>query len=154
MYIATVALLLIVFPVASIVADKAIAHTAIPWLALLGKWFVFWTVGIRLIAAGLRQFFQPRFTAKEILAIESDAALPVVQELGIANFSVGIVAALSLVFSRFILPMAIAGALFYGIAGIRHLRDPHRNTKQNFAMVTDLFAAAVLVAYIAYFAAA
>jgi hypothetical protein len=154
MYIATITLLLIVFPVASIVADKAIAHMAVPWLALLGKWFVFWIVGVRLIVAGLRQFFQPRFTAKEILAIDSDDALKVVQELGIANFSVGVVAAVSLVFPRFALPMAIAGALFYGIAGIRHLRDTHRNTKQNFAMVTDLFGAAVLVAYIAYIAAA
>ncbi len=153
MYIATVALLLIVFPVASIVADKAIVHTAAPWLALLGKWSVFWIVGVRLIAAGLRQFFQPRFTAKKILAIDSDDALPVVQELGIANFSAGVVAALSLVFPRFVLPMAIAGALFYGIAGIRHLRDAHRNANQNFAMVTDLFAAAVLVVYIAYIAA-
>ena len=32
---------------------------------LVGKWFVFWTVGIQLFLAGLRQIVQPRYTAEQ-----------------------------------------------------------------------------------------
>jgi hypothetical protein len=154
MYFATVLLLMLVLPVGSVVADHAMAASAAPWLLLLGKWFVFWSVGVRLVVAGGRQLFQPRFTAKEIFGIASDDPLPLVQELGVANLAVGIVAALSLAFPRFVLPMAIVGAIFYGLAGIRHLRDAHRNAKQNLAMVSDLFAAVVLAVHVAYVAAA
>lgn len=150
MYVVIVLLLCVVLPIGSVVADQAWWHPAAPWLALLGTWFVFWSGGVRLVLAGGRQIVQPRFTAKEIFGLSSDDPLPLVQELGIANLAAGVVAVLSLVFPAFVLPMAIAGAIFYGAAGIRHLRDAHRNLKQNLAMATDLLVAAALLIYIVY----
>jgi hypothetical protein len=44
----------------------------------------------------------------------------------------------------FVLPSAIAAAIFYGVAGFRHAGQPKRNAKETFAMATDLFAFAVL----------
>jgi hypothetical protein len=41
--------------------------------------------------------------------------------------------------------VAVIGAIFYGLAGINHLAHGHRNTLQNAAMISDLFAAAVLL---------
>jgi hypothetical protein len=37
------------------------------------------------------------------------------------------------------------GMIFYALAGINHAADKHRNKLQTFAMVSDLFAAAVLL---------
>jgi hypothetical protein len=36
-------------------------------------------VGVRLALAGLRQYFDPRFTAEQIFEIHNDDALPLVR---------------------------------------------------------------------------
>ena len=51
MYFVTVTLLTFVLPVASILLDHAMSATAVSWFALIGKWFVFWSAGVRLILA-------------------------------------------------------------------------------------------------------
>jgi hypothetical protein len=147
-YLAIILLLMLVLPAASVLADYA--HTPEPALLmpLVGKWFVFWGVGIRLGLAGLRQFFQPRFTAAEIFGIAGDEALPLIRELGIANFSLGVVGVASLAAPSFVLPTAIAAAIFYGVAGFRHLARKAGNRNENIAMVSDLFAFVVLAAFI------
>ena len=45
-------------------------------------------------------------------------------------------------------PVALIAGIFYGIAGLRHAGDPGRGANQNLAMITDLFAFAVLAAYV------
>jgi hypothetical protein len=148
MYFVTVTLLTFVLPVASILLDHAMSATAVAWFALIGKWFVFWSAGVRLILAGLRQFFQPGFTARDIFGLRSDDALPIVRELGIANFGTGIVGALALAKPTFVLPVAISAAIFYGIAGVRHALDTERTLNQTVAMVTDLFVCLALLTYL------
>jgi hypothetical protein len=74
----------------------------------------------------LRQYFDPRFTAKQIFDIHGDDALPLVRELGIANFAAGAVGILSLLRPDFVLPSAIAAAIFYGLAGFWHAAQPAR----------------------------
>src|SRR5579872_30289 len=133
MYVATVALLTFILPIASIVVDHAAGATAAPWLALAGKWFVFWSAGIRLILAGLRQFFQPEFTATEIFNLKDDGALPIVRELGIANFATGIVGAVALAKPSFVPPVAISAAIFYGVAGLRHVMAAERTANETVA---------------------
>jgi hypothetical protein len=131
--------LMLVLPIASIVLDDAPLSAV-----LVGTWFVFWAVGIRLLLAGIRQIVQPRYTAKTILGIESDDSLVLVRELGFANVAIGCIGAASLVVDGWWKPAAIAGAIFYGLAGINHTRHPGRNRLQNIAMVSDLFIAVVL----------
>jgi len=139
-----------VFPILSIAAEHFFAHSSLPLFSLAGKWFAFWAAGVRLTAAGLRQFLQPRFTSTQIFAISTDEVLPIVRELGIANFTMGFVGILSLFQPTFILPVSISATVFYGIAGIRHITDKHRSANQNLAMLTDLFASAVFLAFIAF----
>jgi len=147
MYFAIVFCLMLIAPVGAIVIEHSLLHSAAPLMALVGKWFVFWAAGVRLALAGLRQYFDPRFTAEQIFDIHNDDALPLVRELGIANFAVGTVGILSLLRPDFVLPSAIVAAIFYGVAGFRHAAQPTRNTKETFAMATDLFASVVLAAY-------
>ncbi len=150
MYFAIVLCLMLAAPLGAIAIEHSLLHSATAMMALVGKWFVFWAVGVRLAVAGLRQYFDPRFTAEQIFDIHGDDALPLVRELGIANFAAGTIGILSLVRPDFILPSAIAAAIFYGLAGFRHAAQPRRNAKETFAMATDLFAFAVLSAYAAF----
>jgi len=140
---------MLVLPVGSIYAEYSYLHSTTPLMLLVGKWFVFWSAGVRLFLAGLRQFFQPRFTAEQILGIKSDEALPLVRELGAANFASGVVGIASLAKPSFTLPVAIAAAIFYGIAGIRHVAGSNRTRNENIAMISDLFVALILALYLA-----
>lgn len=150
MYLISIFLLMLVFPSASIYAEHAFWHANAPLMLLVGKWFVFWSAGVRLFMAGLRQFFQPRFTSEEIFGIKSDVVLPIVRELGIANFATGTVGILSIMIPSFIQPVAIAAAIFYGIAGVRHVAQRGKLRNENIATVSDLFASLVFTAYIGF----
>jgi Family of unknown function (DUF6790) len=150
MYISIVVLLMLVLPVGSIGVEHSYFHSTLPLLWLMGKWFVFWAAGVRLFLAGLRQFFQPKFTAEEIFHIKEDAVLPIVRELGVANFAVGLVGMISLAMPGFVLPIAIYAALFYGIAGIRHTAEHDRSRNETVAMISDLLVSLVFVAFVVF----
>lgn len=147
MYFLIVLLFMFVAPIGSVYLEHL--HSAAPLVVLVGKWFVFWSVGVRLLTAGLRQYFQPSFTAKQIFHVEGDGVQFVIRELGIANFCVGLIGMLSLLYPPFVLPAAIYGALFYGIAGVRHVAEKNKSANENLTTVSDLFVFAVLAGYVA-----
>jgi len=146
MYIISVLLLLFVLPLGSVAIDHV--HTGAPWLMLVGKWFVFWAAGVRLVLAGLRQILRPDFTAQEIFGLFDPDALPIVRELGIANLATGSVALLSLAMPGFVLPTAIGATIFYGGVGIHHALHGNRNANRTVAMATDLGMALVFAFYV------
>lgn len=43
----------------------------------------------------------------------------------------------------------MAGGIFYALAALNHIRDRERNTRQNVALVSDAFAALVLLGVMA-----
>jgi hypothetical protein len=145
MYFAIVVGLMLVFPLVSIGIQVLLGGSGMLTAALVAKWFVFWMVGVRLLLAGLRQIFQPRYTAEHILGVRDPDATLIVRELGIANTAIGSVAVASLFFRDWEFPIALVGTIFYALAGINHVTDKHRNTRQSFAMASDLVAAAVLL---------
>jgi hypothetical protein len=53
MYVAIVAIFMLILPVASI-AGEVLSGSAPLSLLLVGKWFVVWSVGARLLVAGFR----------------------------------------------------------------------------------------------------
>jgi hypothetical protein len=141
---------MLILPMGSILIDHATGASAVPLPALAGKWFVFWSAGLRLLIAGVMQMFQPRVTTERIFAIKGEEALPIVRELGIANVALGIVGTLSLVRPSFILPMALAGAIFYGLAGFRHATEGCKTQNEKIAMASDLFVSLALAAYVVF----
>jgi hypothetical protein len=145
MYIATIIGLMLIFPMASIVFESFLQHHGVLEAPIVGKWFVFWAVGVRLFIAGLRQIVQPRYTAETILGIKDPDAMLIVRELGFANTAMGSAGLGSVFLSGWILPVAIIGAIFYGLAGINHVTHRRRNILQNVAMTSDLIAAAALL---------
>jgi hypothetical protein len=145
MYFASVVLLMLVFPLTSIGIQSLLGGPGVLTAALVAKWFVFWMVGARLLVAGLRQIVQPRYTAEKILGINDPSATLIVRELGFVN-AIGSIGLASLFFRQWQLPITLVGAIFYALAGINHVIADHRNRLQSFAMISDLFAAAVLLA--------
>jgi hypothetical protein len=137
---------MVVFPLVSIAVDASIRH-AHRDLLLIGKWFVFWAVGVRLLLAGLRQVVQPQYTAKTILGIEGNGALLVIRELGFANAAIGAVGIMSILITGWAVAGGFAGGILYGLVGANHAMQVHRNRLQSLAMASDLFAAAVLLTY-------
>jgi len=145
MYFAVVALFMLVLPVGSICLGIFAFGAA--WSAILvAKWFVLWSIGARLSLAGVRQIIQPRYTATVILSLKHDESLVLVRELGFANVALGLVGLACWLFPAWIPAAALAGAVFYCLAGFGHLLQPHRNKFENLAMVSDLFVGLVLAA--------
>jgi hypothetical protein len=150
MYFVVVILLTVLLPAGSVLFAHNVQHSTATWMMLAGAWMAFWAVGVRLLIAGLRQAFQPRFTSEQIFGIKSDDALPIVQELGFANIAMSIPALLSLADKPMLLPAAITGGLYYGIAGAKHVvNSEERNLRRTTAMITDLLVFAVLAAFLA-----
>jgi len=148
MYVPMVIALMLVVPLIFVVGQLLLNQhgmlTAVTIIPIIAKWYVFWAVGVRLGLAGLRQIIQPRYTAETILGIKSEDPLLLVRELGIANTAIGSVGLATLFVPSWVLPAALTGAIFYGIAGINHVFHQPRNKLQNVAMVSDLFAGLVL----------
>lgn len=141
MYLAVILGTMAVLPLLSMGAELLLAGGGV--LALALKWFTFWGVGVRIMLAAWKQMSQPAFTA-EILKIEDPRAHVVIRELGYANASIALLALVSLVWPSFLVPAALAGGVFLGLAGIQHAAQHERGAKENLAMVSDLGLAAVL----------
>ncbi len=148
MYLVVVALTMFVLPLGSVLTEH-VYRPEVAAIALIGKWFVFWSVGVRLSLAGLRQITQPVFTAREIFHIQGDEVLPIIKEFGCANLAIGVVGMAAVFVSTFVLPAAITGAVFYGAAGMRHTTDTARSRNQTIAMLTDIYIFLVLAVYVA-----
>jgi len=144
-YLIVVASTMLLLPAASIVVDAGSA----PLLWLVGKWFVFWAVGARLILAGLRQYLQPAFTSRDIMGIESAEVFVLVRELGGANVASGVLGLASIAAPSFVLPTAISAGIFYAVAGAEHARADHRGKNELVAMVSDFWATAILLGFAA-----
>lgn len=148
MYFIVVILLLLVCPAASVAIEAFRLHETLTSLELIGRWWTFWAVGVRLFLAGIRQVVQPRFTAKEIFAIHDPSALPIIREIGFANLSMGTLGICSIFRPDWVIPAAIVGSLYYGSAGLGHLPQKNKNAKEYTAMLSDWFAAAILAWFV------
>lgn len=143
MYFVAVTALMFVLPVLSILAEWAAGSDA-GLLFLVGKWFVFWAAGIRLLLAGFKQVLQPSYTAKTIFGIDDPDAEKLVTEIGCGNLAIGLIGTLSLLVPGWVAPSGLAGGLYLALAGVKHGMNRHRSAKENFAMVTDFAGAAIL----------
>lgn len=146
MYFITVILLLLVFPAAAVVIERAI--DAAPVMFLVGKWFTFFAVGVRLFIAGLQQSFKPAFTAEKIFGVSDAASHPIVREVGFGNLSMGAVGLISLAAPGWLPAAAFTGGLYYGLAGLGHIINKAHTRKEALALWSDLFIFVVLATYV------
>lgn len=148
MYLAVIVLLMLLLPAASVFVEALRLSGAADIMLLIGKWFVFWAVGVRLFLAGIRQVAQPQYTAETIFEIKDRAALAIVRELGFANLSTGTLGLASLAVPGWIVPAAIVGGLYYGLAAAGHVFRSGRNFIEQTALISDVFAFVVLAVFV------
>jgi hypothetical protein len=138
--------LLFVAPLLSITGEVIFEHTSCTWM-LVGKWFVFWTTGIRLFTAGISQSSNPAFTAG-IFKMKTQESYIVIRELGFANISLGVMGILSVLNDQWRMLAALTGCLFFGLAGIQHIFKKPDSTNEIIAMTGDLFVAIILLSFL------
>lgn len=145
----SIILFFIIAPLAAISIEVFILHSTALLITITLKWYVFFGVGLRLGGAGLKQILQPEFTAKEIFKVKDNTAFSLVRELGFANVCFGIIGIISLFVPSFRVPAAIAGGLYFGLAGLMHLFKPKDSNEEAFAMYSDIFIFIVLAILVA-----
>jgi len=149
MYLAAIVLLMLVLPLLSVAAEAPMLPDSGALMGLIGKWFTFWAVGVRLLLAGLSQVFRPQFTSEGILGVKDPGAYAIVREVGFGNLAMGTLGLLSLFRPDFLVPAAIAGGLFYGLAGAGHAIRKDKTAKEWIALVSDLLIFLLLAAFVA-----
>ncbi len=149
LYLVSILLFMFILPVSFIVFQLLVPKIPLTW-SLIGKWFLFWSVGVRLFVAGVRQITNPGFTARRIFQIQGQESYTVIRELGMANISLGIAAMLSLFKTSWSAPVAFIGALFFGLAGIQHVLKKPESNNELIALVSDLFIFCLLAFYLLF----
>lgn len=148
MQLVAIVLLMGVLPIIAIIQDVTTGQVLLA--EALGKWFVFWGMGWRLIGAGMHQLLRPGFTAKDIFGIEDPGANKLVLEIGLGNLALGVPAVASLYFPAWVPALALAGCIFFGLAGIQHIRNRATTRGEIAAMISDLAMAVILLVYLVW----
>lgn len=148
MFRAAVFLLMFVLPIGSAAIELERHGFPHLYLAVIGKWFVFWGIGVRLCTAGIRQVLKPGLTSEGILKIKGERVWILVRELGAANAGIGTTAMVSLWQPAWRPSTALAGGLFLGLAGLLHLRNRSRDPDEDLAMYSDFFVAIVALTFL------
>lgn len=143
MYKTLVLLQTLVLPLASGSLQLA-AHGGDP-LVVFGLWMALWGVGTRLVVAGISQLLNPARTAQGILGIESSDANQVVHELGYANLSLGAVPLAVPFLPDWGIAVALSGALYLGLGGLRHVAKRGKDSDELVATWTDLLVCVVVL---------
>jgi hypothetical protein len=146
-YIIVVAILTFILPLVCSVGQILINKDTPVSFALIGKWFIFSAVGLRLFIAGIKQTTDPAFTAKNIFHLDNPESFPIVRELGFANLCFGIVGIISLFLPQWRVVSAFGSGLYYGIAGLQHFLKKPVGTNEKFALVTDVIIFLLLLVY-------
>jgi len=145
MYAFLIVTLMLALPILCTVTQVFHSNHGVFSFDILLKWLVFWAVGVRLLFAGFRQIFQPRYTAEVVLRLKGDDCNRVIRELGFGNIAIGTIGVGSLPYERWLLPAAIAGTVLYGLAGVNHFQHKARGANENVVMVSDVLVAVVLI---------
>jgi hypothetical protein len=147
-YLLMVLLLMLVLPCISIIIEIQTGKQSLTIIDLIGKWFVFWSIGVRLLVAGIKQAINPAFTAAGIFHLKDPESEVVVRELGYANICLGLVGIVSLFIPHWRIVSACSGGLYMGIAGVNHIIKKPAGTNEVVAMVSDIFIALVAAAWV------
>lgn len=147
-FLYSVILLMLILPLISILIDFEYFRHNNSLISLIGKWFIFWAVGLRQFTAGLRQIFKPRFTAETIFHITDKESHVIVRELGFANICFGLTAIISFYVPQWRIVVAFSSGLFFGIAGINHIIRKPSNPNELIPTISDIFVFVVMVLFL------
>jgi hypothetical protein len=117
-----------------------IQATSHNFFIIFEKWFVFSSLGLRLLLAGIKQLTDPSFTLEKIFNIRHSASIPLVKEIGLHNFCLGFAGVLTLCISSLSLGVLFIGGLYLGMAGILHVIKKPQTYNERVATISDIVA--------------
>jgi len=91
-----------------------------------------------------------RIYPKQIFQFKSEESFIVIRELGFANVCIGLIGILSLLKPVWNAPAAIAGGLYFGLAGLSHLLKKPESKNEVIAMISDIFIFLLMLVYLLY----
>lgn len=147
LYIFSKIFLGLILPVVSIGAEVILGVNILN-IETVGKWFIFWGMGVASFAAGIKQTLDPAFTLEKIFLITSQDCYVIVRELGFANISMGLVGMISLFIPSWRMPAAFVSCVFLGLAGIMHIIKWPVTLNEHIALIYDILASIMAVVYI------
>jgi len=148
LYLYSTILLMFLFPTISISIDAGFYQRNSNLIPLIGKWFIFWSIGCRLLTAGLKQVFNPSFTAETIFHFKNQESYVVIRELGFANICFGLTAVISLFLPSWRTAIAFSGGLFFGIAGLVHILRKPTNPNELIPLYSNVFVFFIILLYL------
>jgi hypothetical protein len=147
LYLINVLATMLILPLLSIALEAVIKKIPLS-LELTAKYFIGWAIGVRLLIAGLRQSTRPQFTAEQIFNIrDGGESLPIIRELGFGNICLGLIGIISFFNSQWRLPAAVAGGLYFGLAGLLHAFRKAATRNELIAKISDLFIFGIALLY-------
>jgi len=148
LYPYSIIMLMFILPIASVIIERLISEKNFALWDSVGKWFLLWSIGVRLLTAGLKQVVNPWFTLQAIFNINNCESYVVVRELGISNICKGLVGIISFFIPQWRVVGAFMGGLYFGIAGLQHIIKKQDSTNERVAMFSDVFLFIIMTTYI------
>ena len=139
---------MLILPAISILIELGFIQQNTNLISLIGKWFIFYAIGCRLLTAGLRQAIKPAFTAGTIFNIKDKESFVIIRELGYANICTGLTAIISLMIPQWRIVIAFSGGLFLGLAGLLHIVRKPDNSNELIPLFSNMFILLIMVVYL------
>lgn len=139
MYFVLVILLMLVLPLASAGIERYAGHIGMGLPILIERWLVFFGASVsdspsqEYVRSQNRSSQRKRSSASRARSLR--LSYP---NSGLRNTAIGIVGVGSVLHPSWLTSAAVAGCVFYALAGINHIRHRHRTRLQNIAMVSDV----------------
>ena len=141
--------LVFILPFLSIALEELTKESTTSW-QLIGKWFIFWTLGIRLFTIGIRQASDPASEAVKIFNLKSKNAYTIIRRLGFANMSLGIMGILSLINNNWRQIGAISGISFFGFAVLNDISQKVKARNEIITMISDTLTSVIMLLYLLF----
>ena len=138
-----------ILPLLSVAFEEIAKGTTTSW-QLIGKWFIFWVLGIQLFTIGIRQASDPASEALKIFKLNGKNVYVIIRRLGFANISLGILGILSLINNHWRQIGAISGISFFGFAVLQNLSQKVKTRNEIIAVISDILTSVVMLLYLLF----
>ena len=142
-----VILLMIALPLICIITEHLISAEPIDPV-LIGKWFMFWGMGVQLFLTGLLGYLALRIASLKNWTDTRTAYFSGIGDSKLLNIAVGVLAMLSLYFNRFREATAIAGGIFFGLRAFGRLIRKSDLGGESLLILSDLFLFCMILLYL------
>ncbi len=113
------------FPIITAIIDIKTSNNKFDDYNIWYKWFLFWTIGIRLFLIGIKKVIYPLFYIKKVY--KSYCNQPnIIRDFGFSYISIGILGILSIFNRSWQFPTFITGLILYSLIGLNYFKEIYK----------------------------